>query len=312
MTPRSWVVLAVGTALCSSALAQRVPGDIRIADTRVFPESVTSTADGTVFAGSLKGNVYRAAPDSTTAEPWIRANETNGILAVFGVLADEIRGTLWLCSVPNPFGSEGSIGITSLKAFDLESGELEASHAFPPPVSAVCNDIAVGPDGTAYATDTSEGRIFALAPGADALSLLAADDALVGVDGIAFDADGTLYVNNVRSNEILRVERDAEGALTGLTSLELSHELGGPDGLRHVDGNRFLQAEGMAGRVAIVTIDGDRAGLDVLDDSFTSSPGATPVGDTAYVLESRIDYLRNPELEGQDPGEFVIHAVPMQ
>lgn len=312
MTPRSWAVLAAGAALCSSALAQRVPGDIRIADTRVYPESVTSTADGTVYAGSLKGNVYRAAPDSETAEAWIRASEANGILTVFGVLADEARGTLWLCSVPNPFGAERSAGITSLKAFDLETGELEASHAFPPPVSALCNDIAVGPDGTAYATDTNEGRIFALAPGADALTLLANDDALVGVDGIAFDADGTLYVNNVRSNEMLRVERDAEGDVTGLTSLELSHELGGPDGLRHIDGNRFLQAEGMAGRVAIVTIDGDRAELDVLDDSFMSSPGATPVGDTAYVLESRIEYLTNPDLEGEDPGEFVIHAVPLE
>jgi hypothetical protein len=39
-----------------------------------------------------------------------------------------------------------------------------------------------------------------------------------------------------------------------------------------------------------------------------SSPGATPVGDTAYVIESNIQYLTNAELRGQQPESFMIHA----
>jgi len=292
------------------ALSQTTHPGIRIGDTEVFPESVTSTSDGTVYAGSVKGNVYRASPGESVALPWIRTSDENGILTILGVFADEARGTLWLCSVPNFFGPERSEGVSSLMAFDLESGEQKAVYPFPPPASA-CNDIAVGPDGSVFATDTPNGRIFKLAPGGDALELYGETAALVGIDGIAFAEDGTLYVNNVRTNEILRVETNRRGEMTGVTKLTVSHELGGPDGFRHIEGNRFLQAEGNIGRIAIVTIEGDTATLEVLSDEFTSTPGATPVGNTAYVIESQIGYLTNPELRGQQPGPFMLYAVPM-
>jgi len=290
--------------------AASTPSDIEIADTEVFPESITAAADGTVYIGSVKGNVYRAEPGAVTASAWIETTPENGILTILGVLADEARGTLWLCSVPNFFGPERSEGVSSLMAFDLATGDQQGSYPFPAPAS-VCNDITIGPDGAAYASDTSNGRIFRLAPGADELELYGEDAALVGIDGLAFSGDGTLYVNNVRSNEILRVESDSAGAMTGLTTLELSHELGGPDGFRLIEGNRFIQAEGTIGRVGIVTIDGDRADLEVLSDSFESTPGATVAGQTAYVIESQIRYLNDPALRGQQPESFMIYALPL-
>ncbi|HEX6996298.1 MAG TPA: hypothetical protein VF339_19365 [Gammaproteobacteria bacterium] len=307
--PRAAVFAALALGALPVLSQSTAPG-IRIGDTDVFPESVTSTSDGTVYAGSIKGNVYRAAPGESVAMPWIQASEENGILTILGVFADEASNTLWLCSVPNFFGPERSQGTSSLMAFDLESGEQKGVYPFPPPASA-CNDIAVAPDGSVLATDTPNGRIFRLAPGADSLELFGENAALVGVDGIAFAADGTLYVNNVRTNEILRIETDRRGQMDGVTKLDVSHELGGPDGFRHIEGNRFLQAEGNIGRVSIVTIEGDTATLDVLSDEFTSTPGATVVGDTAYVIESQIGYLTNPELRGQQPGPFMLYAVPM-
>src|SRR5690606_22443721 len=90
------------------ALSQSTSPGIRIGDTDVFPESVTSTSDGTVYAGSIKGNVYRAAPGESVALPWIQVNEQNGNLTILGVFADEASDTLWLCSVPNFFGPERS------------------------------------------------------------------------------------------------------------------------------------------------------------------------------------------------------------
>src|ERR1700675_2996836 len=46
---------------------------ITVKDTREFPESITSTKEGAVIFGSIsKGIIYRAAPDSATAEPWIQ------------------------------------------------------------------------------------------------------------------------------------------------------------------------------------------------------------------------------------------------
>src|SRR5690606_37356071 len=149
--------------------------------------------------------------------------------------------------------------------------------------ASVCNDVTIAQDGTAYASDTGNGRIFMLAPGASELTLFGEDPTLVGIDGLAFSGDGTLYVNNVRSNEIIRVDTGNDALMGSLTSLQLSHELGGPDGMRLIEGNRFIQAEGTIGRLGILTIDGDSASLEVLRDDLESSPGATVVGDTAYV-----------------------------
>ena len=309
---RSGALVAAAVAIAvAAAHAQRGDNeDIRIDDTAVFPESVTSTAAGVVYAGSIKGNVYRALPNESVATAWIETTPENGILTILGVLADEASGTLWLCSAPNFFGPERSQGVSALMAFDLATGAKKGEYAFPPPAS-VCNDIAVDAAGTAFATDTSNGRIFTLEKGAQALTLYGEDRSLVGIDGIAFAEDGTLYINNVRSNQIVRVA-DADGSMGALTVLELNVPISGPDGFRPLGGNRFLQAEGNTGRVSVVTIDGNRAVIDVLSDEFVSTPGATAVGDTAYVLESNIRYLTDATLRGQDPGPFVIHAVPMR
>lgn len=307
-TCRYAALLALPVAL--TVVATAAPTDIRIDGAGVFPESITSAADGAIYVGSVKGIVYRAAPGAATAEPWIRPDATNGILSIFGVLADDKSHTLWLCSTPNVFGPERSKGVASLKAFDLKTGRIKHSYPFPPPAS-VCNDIAIAADGSAYVSDTRNGRIFKLAKGVRALKLYGQNSALVGIEGLAFGADGTLYVNNVRSNELMRVETGVGGRMTGLTTLTVSQKLDGPDGLRHIDGNRFLQAEGMSGRLEIVTIKGNEATLHVLADKLKPSPGATPVGNTAYVLASDIRFLVDPALKGKDPGPFMIRAVPM-
>jgi len=54
-------------------------------------------------------------------------------------------------------------GETALKAFTLKNAALKASYPFPG--NGACNDIAVAPDGTVYATDTSGGRVLRLKKG---------------------------------------------------------------------------------------------------------------------------------------------------
>ena len=105
--------------------------------------------------------------------------------------------------------------------FDLGSGKPKGAYPFPAPASA-CNDIAIDSDGTAYATDTPNGRIFKLARGAKALELYAQDDKLKGIDGIAFGGDGTLYVNIVSRGALVRIDRNADRSFAGLTELTLS------------------------------------------------------------------------------------------
>lgn len=287
-------------------------GDIVIDGTRVFPESITSTSDGTVITGSMAGVIYRALPGESVARPWIQPTPENGLRAVFGVLADEASGTLWVCSVPNPFERSGQPGDSALVALDLASGAPKGRYPFPAPPRGVCNDIAVAADGTVYATDTPNGRIFTLAKGDTGLRLFGQDERLNGIDGLAFADDGTLYVNNVRANTLLRVEVRDDGTMGALTELELSQPIAGPDGFRPIEGHRFLLAEGTGGRIDEVVIEGDTATIRVLREGLESSPGVTLVDDTAYAIEGKIGYLIDPQRAGQDPGEFRIHAIPLR
>lgn len=295
----------------TAATVQQPLPNIVIQDKQVFPESVTSTKDGRVFIGSVAGNVYKAEAGSDKAHAFIKHSEENGILAILGVLADEASNSLWLCSIPNFFepGSSRGQGVSSVMSFALDSGEQKGVYPFPE--QGTCNDITIGADGTAYATDTPNGRIYSLKPNSDALELFAEDEKLNGIDGIAFSESGVLYANNVQTSKIFRVDVTGNGSFDKLVEIKTDIELGGPDSMRLISGNSFLQAESGASRLSIVTIDGDNATMKVLKDDLISSPGATPVGDTAYVIESNIQYLFNPDLRGQDPGDFVIYAVPM-
>lgn len=301
------LILAASLAACAHAQAP-LP-DIRIMDTQVFPESLSAASDGTIYIGSVAGNVYRAAPGAAEAQPWIRHSPENGILAILGVLADENSNTLWLCSAPNFFGPERSQGVSSVMAFDLATGAQKGNYPFPD--GGTCNDLTVAEDGTLLATDTPGGRILALDPGAAALRVFGQSDLLRGIDGIAFSGDWTLYANNVQTQKIYRIAVNADDTMGALTELQLSHELGGPDGMRLIEGNRFIQAEGTIGRLGVLTIEGDSATLTVIDDALESSPGATMVGNTAYVLESNIQYLLNPDLKGKEPPPFMVLARPL-
>jgi len=287
-------------------------GDIRIDGKGVHPESLTSTADGTLFTGSLTGTIYRAGPRDTVATAFIKPDAENGLRAVFGVLADEKAGRLWVCSVANPFGprTAGPAAPSEVAAFDLRSGALVGRWAFPAP-GGTCNDIAIAADGAAYATDTPGGRILKLAPGGKALEVIASHQSLRGIDGIAFAADGTMYINNVQRHELWRVKPTADPAAPELTLLKASQPMQGPDGLRLIRGNRFVQGESGGGRVTLVTINGDDATIDVLREGLTGVPGVTLIGDAVYTAEGKIDYLIKPELRGQDPGEFRAIAIPL-
>lgn len=286
------------------------PRDILIGGERIFPESVTSDAAGNIYNSSLSGVIYRATPGGTTAEPWIKPSAENGLLSLFGVLADERHGALWACTNPNSFGPRDPAAGSSVVVFDLKTGAFRARYPFPAGPAA-CNDIAVAANGDAYVTDTAQGRLFKLADGGKTLALFASDPKLVGVDGIAFAGDGKIYINNVRANTVERVNVDAAGAYTGLTVLKLSQPVAGPDGIRPLGGNKFLQAEGSGNRVALIEVDGDSATVTPIKTGLNSSPGVTHVNGVGYATEGKIGYLIDPKLQGQDPGQFYIRAFAL-
>ncbi len=303
------VALACLLSACASSNKSLLP-NIQIMDTGVFPESIASASNGTVYSGSTKGVIYRALPGSSQATAWITHTEQNGLLSILGVLVDEKSNSLWVCSAPNFFGPELSKGVSSLKAFDLATAKLKGSFDFPEPAS-VCNDITIEADGAAYASDTTNGRIFRHRPGSSKIELVGADPLLVGIDGLAFTADGKFFVNNVRTNKIYRVALKPDGSMGSLTPIQLNDKLGGPDGMRLLRDNHLILAESGIGRLSIISIVGDKGVMKILREDLESSPGATVVGDTVYVVKSSIKYLLQPDLKGKEPPPAILYAVPL-
>jgi hypothetical protein len=298
------------TCLTLAATAPRPLPDIVMDGTNLYPESMSSSPDGTVYIGSMKGIVFRARPGSAKATAWIKPTAANGILTLFGVLVDASTHTLWLCSSPGALRSPPVTGTASLMAFDLKTGRQRGHYPFPAPAS-ICNDISVAPTGDVYASDTPNGRILRLAKGDKSLTVFAEDPRLKGIDGLVFGGNGVLYLNNVSRNQLLLVDIRPDGSSGPIAQLALSQPVAGPDGFRFIGGNRFLLAEGNAGRVDLVTISGVHADIQVLREGLQSPPAVTLVGHTVYALEGKILYLVSPALKGKDPGPFKAYAVPL-
>jgi hypothetical protein len=294
--------LAGLAGIAKPAIAQQA--QIVIDDTRVFPESLTSTVDGMVIIGSMEhGTVYHVARGAPKATPWIAAGP-NSLGRVLGVFANDAANTLWVCNDDSdPKGNKAE-----LRSFDLKTGVPKGSYPFEG--GGLCNDIAVARDGATYVTDTRGGRILVLKPGATALAVWGADAKWIGIDGIAVLSDGTILFNNVRENQLVRVDVKEDGSAGSATMLELSQPISGPDGMRTLPDGRVILAENRSGKIDIVNVEGNKANVATIKDGFKFTPTAvTVVGDTAWVLEAKFAYRNDPALKDRDPDPFGATAV---
>jgi sugar lactone lactonase YvrE len=297
---------ALAGMLVSPCLGFAQQPQIIIDDKRSFPESLTSTADGTIILGSLDhGTIYRAPKGSTKATPWIAAGP-NGLGRVLGVFAHDASNILWVCTnSTDPQGKEAT-----LKSFDLASGAPKGTYPFPD--GGLCNDIDVSRDGTVLATDTRGGRILALKPGATELAVWAAYAKWVGIDGIAVLTDRSVLFNNVREHQLVRVEVNADGTAGAVTLLDLSQPISGPDGMRALRDGRVIMVENRSGKIDLVRVEGNKAMITTIKDGFTQSLTAVTVdGNTAWVIETKFAYRNDPQFKDKDPEPFGATAVPL-
>jgi sugar lactone lactonase YvrE len=291
----------IGAAGAGLAEAAAPPAQIVIPGERLFTESLTSAKDGAVIIGSLgKQTIFRAKPGAAMAEAWIQPG-TNGLVSVFGVFADDKSNTLWACSGTPAFGppqpGAPPPAPAALFAFDLESGAPKGKYPLPT-AGAFCNDIAVGSDGSAYATDTANMQVVRLKKGGTALEVWAQDGfgPKGGVlDGIAVLGNRVL-VNALFTNKLFSVPIEKDGKAGAITEVKLDRAIERPDGMRSFGKNSLLVVEGGGGgRLSKVTLDGDSGKTVAVKEGFPDGPVAvTVVGQTAYVLEGQLAGMRGP------------------
>jgi sugar lactone lactonase YvrE len=293
-------LLTAATLVATPALAA---DKVQFGDQMVFPESITSTADGTLYAGSLTmGVIFKAAPGAAKADVFVQ-KPADGPQAIVGVYADEKTGLLWTCYADlAAFSGKGMPSV--VRTISLADGSVKGSYSLPE--ASFCNDTVTTSDGTAYIADTAGSRIMRLKPGATALDEWAKGDLLATVDGISIGPDGKLYANGVQTGKLVRIDINADGSAGTMTDLKLSAPLMGPDGMRFGDDGKLYIAENQAGRVSAATFDGDAATITPIKDGFDGPTAVTKVGNTLWVLEAKIGKFGQ---QGVDPGQFFAYPV---
>jgi sugar lactone lactonase YvrE len=301
--------------ITSNALAQDAVR-IEIPGAAAFPESIATDASGNLYGGSLaSGGIWRIKPGATRAEDWIKPGSFSS-RSTFGVLADDKAKLLWVCSNDVSFmgiAGPGAATGSHLKGFDLTSGEGRMSVALPGS-PALCNDIAVGGDGNVYVSNSLVPQILRLTPGSSTFEVWAENAQFAppaqgpGLDGIAIGGDGNIYVNTYIKGELFRVEQH-NGAAREVTKLKTSRPLVFPDGLRTLDGTRFLMAEG-GGTIDFVTVSGDTAQIETLKDGLLSPTGVALSGTNIWVTEGQLPHLFDAAKNGPPKLPFQVLAVP--
>lgn len=283
MPNRSVRYLAACVALLAGFAQTASAAEILIADAKSQPESLTVAPGGILFAGSASTPfVYKVRPGSNEAEKFVDASAEGAGTFFFGMLADATSNTLWTCQL-TPVGDTKPVKRhTALRGFDLTTGAQKLRWNLPGD-NSTCNDFSIGPDKALYISDTANSRIYKLPAGASTAELFLEDRALYGIDGITF-LDGTLYVNNVFSNNLYRIPVDAAGKAGQPVDIWMDQPVKGPDGMRAANG-KLLLAENGSGKISVITVNGDKASVTVIKEGLKTPTAVEPAGDTIWIAE---------------------------
>src|ERR1700691_5003843 len=275
--------LAVCVALLTGLAQAASAAEILIVDAKSQPESLTVAPGGILFVGSASSPfVYKVSPGSTSAEKFVDASAEGSGTFFFGMLADASSNTLWTCQLTPVPGKTPVQRHTALRGFDLETGAPKIRWNLPGD-NSVCNDFTIGPDKALYISDTINSKIYKLPAGATTAELFLEDHALYGIDGITF-LDGTLYVNNVFSNNLYRIPVDAAGKAAQPVDIWMDQPIKGPDGMRAANG-KLLVAENGSGKISVITVNGDKASVTVIKEGLKTPTAVEPAGDTIWIAE---------------------------
>jgi glucose/arabinose dehydrogenase/mono/diheme cytochrome c family protein len=278
-----------------AAGSSAAPAELVIPGDKIYPESITSTADGRIIIGSIGARtIYVVKPGAATAEPWIQPDDAP-TLGILGVFADEKTQTLWAC-----FSSIHDVKQppSTLKAFDLETGALKDKYPLPT-AGGFCNDIAVGADRTAYISDTNNMEVDRLAPGSHQLEVWAGNGGFGPkggiLDGISV-LGNRLFVNALQTNKLFMVPIEATGKAGAITEVKLDRPIHNPDGMRSFGKDSVLIVEGGGeGWLSRIKIAGDSGQVTSLKQGYPDGAvSVAVVGTTAYVLEGQLVALFGP------------------
>jgi sugar lactone lactonase YvrE len=258
---------------------------------------VGSIAEGTIFEIHADGSLTPVVED-------------RDLTATIGIRVDEQRDRLLAANSDASVFQGAGPGQARLGVFALGSGERIAMvdlaaviEDAPEDGMFFANDVAVGPDGTAYVTDSFMHVVYAVdtdyrasvlhrfEPGEDGLML----------NGIAVHPDGYLLVADSPSGGLIKVPLDEpEAALR----VEMSEPVPGADGIVWQADNRLAVVSNSTNRVVVLSSGDGWASAQVAAEGTFGMQGTT-----AAVRDGEI-YVVQPVFAGEEVP--VVERVTLQ
>lgn len=155
--------------------------------------------------------IAEVTPGQSTRELWPRSTPRTG--AILGVRVDTTRGVLWatMAGLPQMEGfTPVDSTIAALVRVRIADGHIEGRWDLPHvPGGHVLGDLAVGPRGDVFITDSNQPVLYRLRPGSDSLERFS-DPLFHSLQGLAPTPDGrTLYLADY-SHGLLRVDLERQ------------------------------------------------------------------------------------------------------
>jgi sugar lactone lactonase YvrE len=205
-----------------------LPANVLLPETMAWDESRQKFLVGTVAEGSI----FAVGKDGQAIE-LLKANDENGMWAVFDILVDEARKKLWVTSAATPkFSGFDPIdkGRSALFEYDLES--LELVRRYPVPVDGmphILGSMVLGPNGDIFIADRALPIVYRKSANEQKLKAVMASREMVSLRGVALQPDGRIMYVADRELGILIVDFEAGSA--GKLVVPKTLNLGGIDGL---------------------------------------------------------------------------------
>ena len=267
----------------------------------VLIEAAAYDGEGRLLVSSVHlGGVHRLGADGRMD----RLTPDDAGRGVFGLVADPERGWLWAASTDSVFDSTEGGGAALLK-LDLATGRLlgryepgDGDHAF--------GDLALGPDGSVYVSDSVGLAVFRLRPGGTALETVATFTGRASPQGLAVWPEGGWLIVADYPSGLHRITL-ATGERTPVAGPE-GVELRGLDGLALAPDGRVIAIQNGTAtpRVLALTMAPDWTSVLAVERLVEGAPLSEPttgfVHDGALIFVSRSQWTDfGPEGQPRTP-----------